>query len=95
MIPHEALSNEIFGNGLKDRITACRKRLRVSRATQRAQVHNPDGLSPSPSRGSEFPADSPAMRQLVHLGLSPVFSGTGEEIPSTLLLVGDHEVGIT
>lgn len=31
MIPHRMLSNEIAGSGLKDRVTACRKRLRESR----------------------------------------------------------------
>ena len=31
MIPHRMLSNEITGSGLKDRVTACRKRLRESR----------------------------------------------------------------
>ena len=31
MIPHRLLSNEIAGSGLKDRVTACRKRLRESR----------------------------------------------------------------
>jgi hypothetical protein len=33
MIPHRMLTNEIYGNGLKDRVIACRKRLRHSRAT--------------------------------------------------------------
>lgn len=31
MIPQRMLSSEIGGNGLKDRVTACRKRLRVNR----------------------------------------------------------------
>jgi hypothetical protein len=31
MIPQRMLSSEICGNGLKDRVTACRKRLRVNR----------------------------------------------------------------
>ena len=31
MIPHRMLSNEITGSGIKDRVTACRKRLRESR----------------------------------------------------------------
>lgn len=43
MIPHPLLSNEneIFGNeiGLKDRVTACRKRLRLNRI-HRAHVNN-------------------------------------------------------
>lgn len=31
MIPHRMLSNEIAGSGLRDRVTACRKRLRENR----------------------------------------------------------------
>lgn len=31
MIPHRMLSNELTGSGLKDRVTACRKRLRENR----------------------------------------------------------------
>ena len=40
MIPHRMLSNEISGSGLKERVTACRKRLRVSRATTKTQPLN-------------------------------------------------------
>jgi hypothetical protein len=35
MIPHRMLSNEIGSNGLRERVTACRKRLRVSRVTHK------------------------------------------------------------
>lgn len=31
MIPHRMLSSEIFAKDLKDRVTACRKRLRLNR----------------------------------------------------------------
>lgn len=31
MIPHRVLSNELAGSGLRDRVTACRKRLRENR----------------------------------------------------------------
>ena len=35
MIPHRVLNNEILGVGLKQRVTACRKRLRVNRNLHR------------------------------------------------------------
>jgi hypothetical protein len=38
MIPHRMLSNEITGNGLRNRVTACRKRLRESRVLLKAQA---------------------------------------------------------
>ncbi len=40
MIPHRMLSNEISGNGLRERVTACRKRLRVSRVTTKTHALN-------------------------------------------------------
>jgi hypothetical protein len=39
MIPHRMLSNETPGSGLKDRVTACRKRLRQSRVMLKAQAN--------------------------------------------------------
>jgi len=39
MIPHRMLRNEITGSGLKDRVTACRKRLRESRVMLKAHAH--------------------------------------------------------
>lgn len=31
MIPHQTLDDEIFANGLRHRVSACRKRLRINR----------------------------------------------------------------
>lgn len=42
MIPHRMLSSEVCGSGLKDRVTACRKRLRVSRTRHKPLVHDDD-----------------------------------------------------
>jgi hypothetical protein len=42
MIPQRMLSNEICGNGLKDRVTACRKRLRVNRTRHKPLAHDED-----------------------------------------------------
>ena len=39
MIPHRIPSNEIFANDLRERVTACRKRLRVNRI-HRAHADN-------------------------------------------------------
>jgi len=33
MIPHRMLRNELTGSGIRNRVTACRKRLRESRVT--------------------------------------------------------------
>jgi hypothetical protein len=42
MIPHRMLSSEIYGSGLKHRVTACRKRLRVNRIRQKPLTHEED-----------------------------------------------------
>jgi hypothetical protein len=69
MIPPRMLSNEneIFGtgNGLKNRVTACRKRIRLSRF-HRIQVNTQPGerLLESANGASEFPGcsnDEPAV----------------------------------
>ncbi len=39
MIPHRMPGNEIFGHGLKGRVTACRKRLRVNRSVHRVHLN--------------------------------------------------------
>ena len=38
MIPHRMHNNEIFGSGLKDRVTACRKRLRINRSVYKGHL---------------------------------------------------------
>lgn len=42
MIPRRMLSSEICGSGLKDRVTACRKRLRVNRTRHKPLVPDED-----------------------------------------------------
>ena len=39
MIPHRMLSNEVTGSGIKDRVSACRKRLRESRVMLKAHAN--------------------------------------------------------
>jgi hypothetical protein len=66
MIPHPMVSNEVFGNGLKDRVTACRKRLRLNRI-HRGQIENqPEELFRETSIGASgvrgYLADAAALR---------------------------------
>jgi hypothetical protein len=46
MIPHRALSNELTGSGLRDRVTACRKRLREHRVMLKAHAAAMEELFP-------------------------------------------------
>ena len=75
MIPPRRLSGENCGNGVSYRVAVCRKRLRVSRTTQRVQpdpAHGieqipcprPDGYSPnSPGFANELSARQLLPRQ--------------------------------
>ena len=78
MIPHRMLSNEISGSGLKERVTACRKRLRVSRVTTRTQALNegcelfvePD-LRLQSFEGRDFkPGEMPLLAQEQEVGIT-------------------------
>jgi len=60
MIPHRMPSNEIFGNGVKQRVTACRKRLRVNRNLHK--VHFSEPLA-SASETDSFSDEYPAVRE--------------------------------
>lgn len=54
MIPHRMLSNEIGCSGLRERVTACRKRLRENRVTHK-QPNALNGASElSPEVVTEF-----------------------------------------
>jgi hypothetical protein len=94
MIPQRMLSSEIYG--LKSRVTACRKRLRVNRMMHKAHVNNDaeelfQGTTP-PLR-LEFHDYPAAPASVVHLNYSPAFAEPRD--CETLLAVGEQEVGIT
>jgi hypothetical protein len=93
MIPRAKLTNQIFGNPLKVRVSACRKRIRDHRNAPRTQAHvaNPTEQDSQPM--AQFPADSAAVRQLGNMDLSPAF-GDAQAV-NTAESVGEQEVGIT
>jgi hypothetical protein len=62
MIPHRMPSSEIFGNGLKQRVTACRRRLRVNRNLHRVQSREEVILFTSETAAS-FPGEHPPVRE--------------------------------
>jgi hypothetical protein len=96
MIPHRKVNHEIFGTGLRDRVTACRKRLRGKRASHKARVLDQSRESlPEPANDSEFPASTSRMRQLVDLDSLPVGAGTESEEREKSPLVEEQEVGVT
>ena len=66
MIPVRSLSRESFDNGVRCRVDACRKRLRIIRVQQRAQIHiagNPqlEEMASSLAESNEIPTATSEM----------------------------------
>jgi hypothetical protein len=93
MIPRAKLTNEIFGNPLKVRVTACRKRIRDRRTVQRTHAREVNPAERESQQMAQFPADSAAVRQSVGLDLSPAFDDKQAQL--TAESAGEQEVGIT
>jgi len=102
MIPHRMLSNESCGNGLKGRVTACRKRLRVNRVAHRGQaINESEGLYHETGSVSQLqeiapanPPGCPNMSFSAGINYSSSISERESGIKGTLL-VSEQEVGIT
>lgn len=76
MIPPRTLNGENFGIGVRYRVSACRRRLRVSRASQRANAHiQPDDEGEEVEIRSTLGRDTP--------GVVIAASGVQEEAEST------------
>jgi hypothetical protein len=102
MIPHRILSNQVFANGLKGRVSACRKRLRFNRPTRKAEaslrVGNeleqvfPERALPVNDILDEYPAER---ESLSHLECSAAFVETETSHSQMLPPVEEQGVGIT
>ena len=102
MIPHRMHGNEICGNGLKGRVTACRRRLRVKRAAQRTQVNDeaedlfPE-TTPAVSLFQNYAAgnlpESTAMPPSNCLDYRASFGGVEPSEGEKMLLIAEEEVG--
>jgi hypothetical protein len=88
MIPHRIQSDEIFGLGLKGRVAACRKRLRVNRSVQKVQPDD-EPLAFCEETSAGFLNDYPAVRE------SSVRSGASDFQDGEAWRPEDQEVGIT
>jgi len=100
MIPQRLPVSEICGNGLKDRVTACRKRLRVNRVAQRSHGNNGAGelISETTSSVLDFQGyagNYPVTASVIRLNYGAAFPGGEDGESETLQLVGEQEVGIT
>lgn len=104
MIPHRMQGNQICGNGLKGRVTACRRRLRFKRAAQRTQVNDKaDDLFPETTpavplfqnyAAGNLP-ESAALPPSNCLNNRAAFGGVEPSEGEKMLLIAEQEVGIT
>jgi len=88
MIPHRKASNQIFGNGLKQKVTACRKRLRVNRNLHKLHFSNEPAVCTKET--ASFPGEHPAVRESFVGGVSGSEFREREAWPRL-----EQEVGIT
>lgn len=100
MIPHRMLCSEIRSSGLKERVTACRKRLRENRVTHHDNALNgADELfretAPALTEFRSYTSDFPGTpTSLVRTKYQPVYEVPGLEDEADLF-AGEQEVGIT
>jgi hypothetical protein len=102
VIPNQTMDKDSVGNGLRVRVAACRKRLRVNRAKPGTLIQNESEeviaeTTVSISEFQSYPAEYRAMRNYLICNdyRSFQFEGTNSRNTESLLLVGKQEVGIT
>ena len=88
MIARARLAHQILENPTKNRVTACRKRVRDHRSGHRLSRPQATSHSEQTSTMAQFPADSSEVRQLATLELSSSF----DDEPAESVV---QEVGIT
>jgi hypothetical protein len=94
MIPQQTLRNDFAGNEVRERVTACRKRLHGNRITHRQASRELDEDSCAPK--ATFLDDESAMREsLSSIDLSSAAPNGGNDMHEMLLTLRAQEVGIT
>jgi len=95
MIPQRTLRNDFAGNELRERIAACRKRVRNNRVSQRSAVGG-ELVENSGAGKAAFLDDQSAMREsFLSTDLSLAALDDGNESRAALLIMRAQEVGIT
>ena len=95
MIPQRTLSNDLAGSEIRERVTACRKRLRSNRYAQKTPVDCEfEEVSGVPN--AAFLDDQPGMRESFSSPeLSTAALDRGNDTHEMLLTLRTQEVGIT
>lgn len=95
MIPQRTLRNDFAGSEVRQRVTACRKRLRVNRFPQKSAV-GCESEQDSGATNATFLDDQSAMREsFSSTELSSAALDSGNDRHEMLLTLRAQEVGIT
>jgi len=94
MIPQPTLRNDFAANEVRERVIACRKRLRINRFTHKPASRELDEDSCTPK--ATFLDDESAMRESFRsIDLSSAAPDGGNETHEMLLTLSAQEAGIT
>ena len=94
MIPQRTLRNDCAGSELRERITACRKRLRVNRFQKTSVGREFDEDSCAP-KATFLDDESPMRESFSSTDLSSAALDRGNEAREMLLTIRTQEAGIT
>jgi hypothetical protein len=94
MIPQRTLRNDFAANEIRERVTACRKRLRVTRFPKTAVGREFDE-DPYASKVPFLDDESPMRESFSSTELSSAALAGGNDTDEMLLTLATQEVGIT
>ena len=94
MIPQRTLRNDLAGNEIRERVTACRKRLRINRFPKAAvgREFEEDSFA---SKVPFLDDESPMRESLSSTDLSSAALDGGNDMHEMLLTMRTQEAGIT
>lgn len=95
MIPQRTLRNDFAGSELKERVTACRKRLRARRFLQKPAVGREFDEDSFASQVPFLDDESPMRESFSSSELSSAALDGGNDTHEMLLTLATQEVGIT
>ena len=94
MIPQRTLRNDAAGSELRERVTACRKRLRVNRF-QKTPVGSEFDEDSCAQKMTFLDDESPMRESLSSIDLSSAALDRGKDTNEILLTMRTQEAGIT
>jgi len=95
MIPQRTLRNDFAGSEIRERVTACRKRMRVNRSPQKHAIGGEFAETSSAPQATFLDDESPMRESLLSTDLSSAALDAGNDKHEMLPAMRTQEVGIT